>query len=85
MRTLQCFPLDIQTHCNIYGTAFGMTHALICSIGGLVIACHNKIHNKILNLSQRAFTPASLRAKPLIHQGRTRLEQEIRLGSYKYK
>ena len=62
-----------------------MTHTLICSIGGLVIECHNKIGDKLLYLSRCAFTSASVRVKPLIHQGRTRSEQEIRQVSDKHK
>ena len=53
-------------------------HALSCSTGSLVIARHKKIRDKLLYLSQRAFTSASVRDKPLIHQSRTRPEQEIR-------
>ena len=47
--------------------------------------CHNKIRDKLLYISQRAFTSSSVCAKPLIHQGRTRSEQEIRQGSDKGK
>ena len=46
---------------------------------------HNKIHDKLLYLSQRAFTSAYVRAEPIIHQGRTISEQEMRQGSEKYK
>ena len=62
-----------------------MTHALSCSIFGLVIACHKKICDEILYLSRRAFTSAYVRAEPLIHQSRTRSELEIRQGSDKQK
>ena len=58
-----------------------MTHALNCSIGGLVIARHNKIRDKILYLPRRAFKSASVRAKPLIHQVCTSSELEIRQRS----
>ena len=44
---------------------------------------HNKIRDEILYLYQRAFTSASVRAKLLIHQVRTRSEQEMRQGSDK--
>ena len=43
----------------------------------------NEIRDKILYLSRHAFTSSSIRAKPLIHQGRIRSEQEIRHGSDK--
>ena len=78
-------PVNLQSHCDGCGTAFGVTHTLICIIGGLFIARHNEIRDEILYLSQRAFTSASVSVKPLIHQGRTRSELEIRQGSYKHK
>ena len=62
-----------------------MTHTLSYIIGGLVIACHNKICDKLIYLSWRAFTSASVRTKPLIHQGRTRSELEICHGSDNHK
>ena len=43
-------PVNLQSHCDGYGTAFGVTHALICSIGGLFIARHNDIRDKLLYL-----------------------------------
>ena len=36
-------------------------------------------------LARRAFTSASVHVKPLVHQGPTRSEREIRQGSEKYK
>ena len=47
--------------------------------------CHNKIRDKLLYLSQCAFISAYVLAEPLIHEGRTRSEQEILQGSDKYK
>ena len=79
------YPLNLQRHCDRCGTTFGVTHAFSCSTGNLVISCNNKIHNKLLYLSQRAFTSAYVHAKPLIHQGHTRSEQEICQGSDKDK
>ena len=60
-------------------------HALSCNIGGLVIARHNEICDELLYLSQCFFTLAYVRAKPLIHQGRTIYELEICQGSDKHK
>ena len=34
-------PLNLWSHCDSCGTAFELTHALRCSIGGLVVAHHN--------------------------------------------
>ena len=62
-----------------------MTHTISCSIGGLVIARHKDIRDEILYLSRRDFTSASVHAKPLIHQGRTRSELDIRQGGEKHK
>ena len=76
-------PLNPQRHCNGCCTAFRVMHGLSCSTGSLVIARHNKICDKLLYLAQRAFAPASVRAEPLIGQGHTRSEKEIRQGSDK--
>ena len=62
-----------------------MTHILSCRTGGLFIARHNEIRDKLLYLSLRDFTSTSLCAKPLINKGHTGSEQEIRQGSDKYK
>ena len=70
-------PLNLQSHCNGCGTAFGVTRAIICSIGGLVIARHNEIRDKLFYLSRHAFTSESVHTEPLIHQGRTKSEREI--------
>ena len=78
-------PLNLQSHCDGCGTAFEVTHTLICRIGGLVIVRHNKICDELLYLSQCTFTSEYERSKPLIHQGRTRSKQEICQGSDKDK
>ena len=78
-------PVNLQSHCDGCGTAFGVTHTLSCSISSLAIARHNEIHDKLFYLSRRAFTLASIRTEPLIHQGRTRSKLEICQGSNKHK
>ena len=78
-------PVNLQSHCDGRGTVFGVTHALICRIGGLVIARHNQIRDRILYIPQRAYTSASVCAEHLIHRGRTKSEQEISQGSDKHK
>ena len=60
-------PLNLHSHCDGCGTAFGVTHTLSCCIGSLVIARHNEIRDELLYLSRRAFTSAYVRAEPLIH------------------
>ena len=78
-------PLNLQSHCDRCGAAFGVTHALSCSTRGLFIARQNEICDELLYLSQRAFTSASVRSEPLIHKGRTRSEQKIHRGRGKDK
>ena len=78
-------PQNLQRHCGGYGTTFGMTYTLICSIGGLVVARHNKIYDELLYLSEHDFNSASVRAEPPIHQGHTKSKQDIRQGSDKDK
>ena len=78
-------PVNLQIHCDGCVTAFVNTHALSCSIDCLVITRHNEIHDKLFYLSWRVFTSAYVRAEPLIRQGRTRSDIEIRQGSYKHK
>ena len=78
-------PIDLQSQCGRYGTGFGVTHKFSCSTVGLVIVRHNEIRDKLLYFYRRTFTSESVCAEPLIHQGHTRFEQEIRQGSEKYK
>ena len=78
-------PTNLLSHCDKCGTVFRVTHTLSCSIGGLIITRHNKIREKLLFLSRSVFTSAYVRTKPLIRQGHTRSDQEIRQGSYKHK
>ena len=69
--------LQIMSHYNGCGTDFGVTQAIICGTGGLVIAHHNKICDELLYLDQQAFTPVSVHAKPLFHKIHTRSEKDI--------
>ena len=78
-------PVNLQSHCDGCGTAFGVTYELSCSIGSLVIARHNEICDELLYLSWRAFNSEYIRAEHLIHQGRTISELEILQGSDKNK
>ena len=78
-------PLNLQRHCSGCGTAFGVTHALSCITGGLVIARNEKICDQLLYLHPSAFKSASVCSEPLIYLGYTISEQEIRQGSDKYK
>ena len=77
--------LNLQSHCEGCVTAFRVTHTLSCSIGGLIIACQKKICDKLLDPYRHDFNSESVYAEPLIHQGRTRSEQDICQGSDKNK
>ena len=78
--------LNLQSHCDGCGTLFRVRvmQEPNYNVGGLVIACHKKIRDKLLYLPERAFTSTSVRAEPLIHQGRNRYKLEIHQGSYKH-
>ena len=78
-------PLNLQIHYDGCSIVFSVTHALRCSICGLVIGRHNKIRDKLIDLSQFSFTSESVHVKPLIHQVHTRSKQEIRTVSEKDK
>ena len=52
---------------------------------GLVIGRHNEIQDKLLYLSQHAFTSAYVCSEPLIHQDHIRSKKEICQGSDKDK
>ena len=77
--------LNLRSHWDGCGTAFGVIHAIICITVSLVIVCHKKICDKIPYLSRQAFTPASIHVEPLIHQGCTKSEKNIYQGSDKDK
>ena len=44
-------PLNLQSHCHGYDTAFEVMHPLSHSTGGIVIARHKKIRDEILYIS----------------------------------
>ena len=74
-------PPNIQR--KYYGCviSFDVNHWISCSNGGFVIAHHNKVRGKLLYISQWAFPSAWVNVKPLMCQGRIRLEVDIRQGS----
>ena len=78
-------PLILQSRCDVCGTAFRLTHTLSWIIGSLVIKRHKEICDKILYISWHAFTSASVRTEPLLHQGRAISKQEICQSSEKDK
>ena len=49
--------------------SFSVSHALIFSNIGLIIAHHNEICDKIIHLTRQAFYPNCARVEPLTHEG----------------
>ena len=63
-------PPDLPTHCNGCQAKFCISHALDYKKDGLVMACHNKLRDKVVDLAGKAFTPSHVRDDPLIYSGR---------------
>ena len=59
---------------------FSVIYALIFSNGGLVIIFHNKIRDKIIHLTRKAFSPNYVCGESLIHLVRSRSEEQVRHG-----
>ena len=57
---------------------FYVHQALICSNGGIVIARHNEIRDKIIHLTKQALSTNCVHGEPLIHLGRRIYEEEVR-------
>ena len=49
-----------------------------CLNSGLVITRHNEIHDDIIHLTKKYFSPNCVHRKTLIHQGRIRSEKKVR-------
>ncbi len=59
---------NLPSDCNGCGHPFTVHHGLACSLGGLVLACHNELHDEELaDLAVCAFTPSAVHDEPLIH------------------
>ena len=59
---------------------FLVRHMLICPNGGLVITCHNEIHDEILYSPKKSFYPNCLCGKTLINLGNRISEEEVHHG-----
>ena len=57
-----------------------MCHALIIPNGGLVIARHNDICDKIIHLIKQALSSQCVRGEPIIKLVCSRSEEEVRHG-----
>ena len=70
-------PPNHQNNCYSCMQNFLVRHALSPPLGGLVIARHNEIRDKIIHLAKKAFSPHCVCIKPLIHLVRRRSEEEV--------
>ena len=78
--TLRCYPPLTLKKRNGFSHSLFVRHLLSCSHVGLDIARHNEVQGGLLYLFLLAFPSNSLRGKPLIRQGRSRSEEEVRQG-----
>ena len=62
-------PPDLPTHCDGCNANFSICHALYCNKSGLVMNFHNKLYDRVDDLTGKSFTPLYVRNNPLIHQG----------------
>ena len=64
-------PPYLPTHFNGCQAKFSISHAIDCKKGGLVTERHNKLHDGVVDLAGKAFTPSYVRDDPLVYSGRT--------------
>ena len=63
-------PPDLPKYCDGCQTKFSVSHSLDCKKGGLITACHNKIHDGVSDLAGKYLTPSHVCNDPLIYLGR---------------
>ena len=80
VRMLWCNPPLTLKKCGGCYQSFYIRHGLICSHRGLIISHHNQVHDEILYLNQQDFPSNCVPGEPLIHQGHSRSEEEVRQG-----
>ena len=78
-------PLNLQRKCNGCVTSFDVLHSLSYSKGGLLIARHNIVCDKLLYLAWRDLPLASVCVEPFIYQGQIKSEGDICQGSGRIK
>ena len=60
---------DTPHYCDGCNANFSICHTLNCKWGGLVTMRHNKLRDRVADLTINAFTPFHVRNKPLIFAG----------------
>jgi hypothetical protein len=59
-------PTSLPATCDGCNAPFTLSHALDCSVGGLVGQRHNEVLAELAYLASEAFTPSAVRHEPLI-------------------
>ena len=73
-------PPNLQIKFNGCTQVFSVRHRLRYIIVGLAISRHNKVHDEIIYLAWKSFPSHCVHGEPLIHQGRSRSEEEVHQG-----
>ena len=63
-------PPHLPDHCNGYGAAFEICHAIDCKKVGLIPENHNDLRDRVSNLASKAFTPTHVLGNPKIYTDR---------------
>ena len=69
-------PPDLPKYCDGYNTRFSICHALYCKRGGLVTVRHNELHDRVVDLDGKDFTPPNVRNDPPHLPGLRREEEK---------
>ena len=63
-------PPHLPDHCNGYGAAFEICHALDCKKGGLIPEHHNDLRDRVSDLVIKAITPTHVLGNPKTYTDR---------------
>ena len=72
--------LIIVKKCDGYFHSFFTGYRLSFRHGGIIITCNDDVHDEILCLAWQSFYLKYVLDKPLIHQGCSTSEEEVRQG-----
>ncbi|HEY9817094.1 MAG TPA: hypothetical protein V6D20_15030, partial [Candidatus Obscuribacterales bacterium] len=62
-------PPNLPTLCDACTAPFTVTHALTCSIGGLIYRRHHELRDELASIAAEAFSPSAVTIEPPIHPG----------------
>ena len=68
----QVWPTDLPDKCDgcANNKPFTLQHMIHCKVGGMVMGCHNEVHDLISVMRTQAFYSYSIRNKPIISTSR---------------